>query len=153
MRSTVSRRRSSCSRAALAEITATAQSLPCSTRRADVVAEPEALADLLEEPRIGIGADDLHGEREREHAARIGRRGGDAHEVALGQVLAAETHGGRWPRGGAVAATTRDRVPRDGNARASARRTRAGDTPPTSETAMFAGHEVAADEATDRARP
>src|SRR5262249_4561485 len=74
-------------------------------RRADGAAAPQPFADLLKEPGVGIGADDLQGERQRQHAARVRRCLDDAYEVALRQVLPTEPHGALraaarqpWPR-------------------------------------------------------
>src|SRR5262249_14748052 len=58
--------------------------------RRDVVAEPEALADLLEEAGIGIRADDLDRHRKGQDVARRRRRGDETHEVRLREVAAVE---------------------------------------------------------------
>src|SRR5437773_4394726 len=57
---------------------------------AQVVAEAQALADLLEEPRVGIGTHDLDRHREREHVPRRGRRGRETDQIGLREVGAAE---------------------------------------------------------------
>src|SRR5262249_57396827 len=59
----------------------------------DVVAEAEALADLLEEACVRIGAHDLDGEREGEDAARVRRRGGEPDQVALGEIAPSQAYG------------------------------------------------------------
>src|SRR5581483_5446765 len=59
-------------------------------RGPEVVAAAEALAYLLEEPRVGIRADDLEREREGEGGPRLARHGEQAHEVRLGEIAAGE---------------------------------------------------------------
>src|SRR5262249_13866092 len=61
--------------------------------RADVVAEAEALADLLEEACVRIGAHEPDGERGGEDAARGGRRGGEPDQVALGEIAPSQAYG------------------------------------------------------------
>src|SRR5439155_9679425 len=57
---------------------------------AQVVAEPEPLADLLEEARVGVCAHDLDRHRQREHAARVARRGHQTDEVGLRELSPAQ---------------------------------------------------------------
>ena len=58
--------------------------------RAQIVAEPEALADLLKEPRVRIGAHDLDRERQRDDRPRLARRGDQPDDVGLGQLPTAQ---------------------------------------------------------------
>src|SRR5579885_1436753 len=95
-------------------------------RRPEVVAEAEALAHLLEEPRVGIRADDLEREREGEGGPRLARRGEQAHEVGLGEIAAGKPERpGRSvranPRHGRRPGAARGERARDGAAKRVAR--------------------------------
>ena len=111
---------------ALAVSTATAQSLPCSTDEAEIVAEAEALAHLLEEARVRVGADDLDGEREREHA-RAAPRGAAMSRTryTCGKSSPVQADGARAARRGRGGRARRARE-RGGNVRRTARRVARG---------------------------
>ena len=71
---------------------------PVLDAEAELVAEPHALADLLEEAGVGIGADHLDRHRRGQQGARHKRRRHETHEVHLRRAPVPQPEHARSPR-------------------------------------------------------